>query len=113
MTAGEIQDFIPPDDFVLPNGRAIDPAKFYEEVRCARQSGYCRTTGLVDDFADCLAVPVRDADDIALACICVVTMARRKEDEIGHLVEILQSSAGRLSSFLKESRIPRQGLHPS
>lgn len=113
MTAAEINEFIPRDDFVLPNGRAVHPAKFYEEACHARQSGYCRTTGLVDDFADCLAVPVRDADGIALACICVVTMAGRKDDEIGHRIEILQNSAGRLSSFLKHSRNPRQGWNPS
>ena len=113
MTPAEIKEFIPPDDFVLPNGRAIDSAQFYEEVRHARQSGYCRTSGLVDDFADCLAVPVRDADNIALACICVVTMAQRKDHAIGHLVNMLQNSAGRLSRYLKDSRNARQGWNPA
>jgi DNA-binding IclR family transcriptional regulator len=113
MMPAEIKEFIPPSDFVLPNGKAIDLAGFCEELRHARQTGYCRTSGLVDDFADCLAVPVRDADNIALACICVVTMARRKDDEIAHLVEILQNSAGRLSSYLKDSRNAHRGWNPA
>lgn len=113
MALAEIKEFVPPDDFVLPNGKVINLADFYEELRHARQSGYCRTSGLVDDFADCLAVPVRDADNVARACICVVTMTRRKDDEIGHLVEILQNSAGRLSSYLKDSGSPRQGWSPA
>jgi DNA-binding IclR family transcriptional regulator len=113
MTPAEIQDFVPPEDFVLPSGRRIDPAIFYEELCRARRDGYCRTSGLVDDFADCIAVPVRNADDVALACICVVTMGRRNDNEIGHFVEILQDSAGRLSSYLRDSGHHRRGFDPT
>lgn len=37
---------------------AVD--QFCAEVAEARRVGFFMTSGLVDDFADCLAVPVRD-----------------------------------------------------
>lgn len=104
MTQAEIQDFIPQEDFVLPGGRRIDPAAFYEELCRARRDGYCRTSGLVDDFTDCIAVPVRNADGVALACVCVVSMGRRNDGEIRQLVGILQESTERLSRYLRDSR---------
>ena len=105
MTEAEVCGFVPPEDFVLPNGRSIDPAAFHAELCRARRDGYCRMNGLVDDSTDCVAVPVRDAEGIALACVCVVAMGRQSDEQIGQLVGILQESAERLARYLRDSKV--------
>jgi DNA-binding IclR family transcriptional regulator len=103
MSRDEIGHFVPADDFILPNGRRIDPALFYEEVRRAREDGYCMTTGLVDGFASCIAVPVRDAEGIAGGCVCLVVMHDRPEAETKRLIDELREGAGRLSHYVRGS----------
>lgn len=101
MTREEIDRFVPADDFVLPSGRQINPDVFHDELTQARRDGFCITTGLVDDFTECIAVPVRNADGIAAACVCFVTIERRSEPDKAQLIDILRSSAKRLSSHLR------------
>lgn len=104
MTREEILRFIPQEDFVLASGRRVDPQGFCDEVDAARRDGYCITSGLVDDFSNCLAVPVANSDGVAVACVCFVVMEHKSEADMVRLVEILQASAGRLSGSLRGAR---------
>jgi DNA-binding IclR family transcriptional regulator len=103
MTQEQVERFIPSDDFVLPGGERIELDRFYEELCRARRDGYCVTSGLVDDFADCIAAPVRGTDGVAVACVCVVIVGRPNETEEMLLVQVLQASAARLSAYVKGS----------
>jgi DNA-binding IclR family transcriptional regulator len=109
MTREEVERFVPAEDFVLPDGTRIDPERFYDELCRARRDGYCATTGLIDDFTHCIAAPVRRADRVAVACVCVVTVGRLRESEKRSFVRVLQESAARLSSYVSGSIEPGLG----
>jgi DNA-binding IclR family transcriptional regulator len=95
LSEREILDFIPPEDFVLPDGRELSIAGFLEDVAKARRDGYCETTGLADRFTWCMAAPIRDAHGIAGKTLCLVlsmeTPPTRREEL---LQKLLKTSAG-------------------
>ncbi|WP_029007508.1 IclR family transcriptional regulator [Azospirillum halopraeferens] len=93
----EVKAFIPPDDFVLPDGRVTAPEDFVAEVARAKSAGYARTTGLVDRFTTCLAAPVRDVGGRCVATICLVVPADTGEDDLAAMIEALRASGRRLS----------------
>ncbi len=73
LSDAEILDLIPPDDFVLPNGRRLDPAEFIAEVRSAARDGYFTFNSEVENFTHCFAVPIHQADGACIATLCLVT----------------------------------------
>jgi len=87
MSRAEIMAFIPPEDFTLPDGRRIDPDAFCADVATASAAGFCVTTGLVDDFTQCMAAAVRDRGGLAVGCLCLVvpTTAPGQEQLLGQL----------------------------
>lgn len=72
LSRSEILAFIPPEDFVLPQGRRLDPEGFCAEVAAATAAGICLTRGLVDDYTNCMAAPVRDGRGVAIGCLCLI-----------------------------------------
>lgn len=96
----EILDFIPPDDFVLPNGRRLDSRKFLAETRKAADDGYFYFNSIVERFTYCFAVPIRRADGLCIATLCLVAP---KEDGLRNrqsYLDSLLSAAGRISERL-------------
>lgn len=69
----EILNFIPPQDFRLPNGDWLDPQNFIVEVRQAEREGLFTFNSIVDSFTHCFAVPVRGEEGYAAATLCLVT----------------------------------------
>jgi DNA-binding IclR family transcriptional regulator len=69
----EILDLIPPEDFVLPNGRLLDPAMFIAQVRQSARDGYFTFNSEVENFTHCFSVPIYQADGTCIATLCLVT----------------------------------------
>jgi DNA-binding IclR family transcriptional regulator len=88
LTDEEILDFIPTDDFVLPNGSRLDVAQFIAEVRQATIDGYFTFNSAVETFTHCFAVPVHQADGQCIATLCLVTP---KEDGLRNRQAYLDS----------------------
>ncbi|PKA45175.1 IclR family transcriptional regulator [Rhizobium sullae] len=88
LTDSEILDFIPADDFVLPNGNPLDPAKFIAEVRQAAIDGYFTFNSAVENFTHCFAAPVKQVDGQAVATLCLVAP---KEDGLRNRTQYLES----------------------
>lgn len=80
MRDDEILEFIPPEDFTLPDGKRLDHRQFISEVRQAADDRFFTFNSIVDHFTHCLAVPVCQSDGTCIATLCLVTP---KED--GHL----------------------------
>ena len=97
MSAGEILEFVPEEDFRLPDGHIVDRKAFVADIARARVDGRCMTNGLSDRFTCCLAAPIRDRRGIAVATLCFIvpidTADQRKQDLLGLLV----TAAGELS----------------
>lgn len=96
----DILDFIPARDFVLPDGRSMDPGVFIAEVRAACAEGFFTFNSVVADFTHCLAVPVRQADGRCLATLCLTTPredgVRNRQSYLAHLVAAAAELSGRL-----------------
>ena len=88
LTDAEIVDFIPADDFVLPSGKRLDPARFIAEVRQATIDGYFTFNSEVETFTHCFAVPVHQAGGQCVATLCLVTP---KEDGLRNRQAYLHS----------------------
>lgn len=100
MSDQEILDFIPREDFQLPNGQWLDPAQFIAEVREASRVGYYTFNSAVENFTHCFAVPVYQADNICIATLCLV--APREDGLKNHAsyLKTLLDAAADLSSRL-------------
>lgn len=104
LTDQEIVDFIPPEDFVLPNGREMQPAEFIAQVRQASRDGYFTFNSEVENFTHCFAVPIYQADRTCIATLCLVAP---REDGIRNrntYLESLLRAANEISEKL--------GFHP-
>jgi DNA-binding IclR family transcriptional regulator len=88
LTDAEIVDLIPADDFVLPSGKRLDPARFIAEVRQATIDGYFTFNSEVETFTHCFAVPVHQAGGQCVATLCLVTP---KEDGLRNRQAYLDS----------------------
>ncbi|WP_269931102.1 IclR family transcriptional regulator [Aminobacter sp. HY435] len=100
MSDQEILDFIPKEDFQLPNGQWLDPAVFISEVREAARVGYYTFNSAVETFTHCFAVPVYQADSVCIATLCLV--APREDGLKNHAsyLKTLLDAAADLSSRL-------------
>ncbi len=93
----EIQRLIPPEDYVLPDGRRLEPAAFLRRVHLARKRGVSRLDGLLDNYVHCMAAPVRGSDERCVATLCLVVSRADAERRGGHLVDALAEAAKELS----------------
>ena len=97
MSSKEIVELVPPEDFILADGREIVINEFCEQIVEAEEAGYCITSGLIDSLTRCLAVPIKDSAGKVVATLCAVVMINRGDDDVSALLEVLIDSARRLS----------------
>lgn len=100
LSDAEILDFIPPEDFVLPDGRRLAPQTFLAEVRQARESGFFSIDSVVDTFTHCLAAPVFNEGHHCIATLCLVAPREDAAANRQHYRTTLIESAGRLTRKL-------------
>ncbi|CDX33212.1 Transcriptional regulator [Mesorhizobium sp. SOD10] len=101
MGAEAIKQFIPPADFILPNGTRIDEDRFCAEVAEARVRNFVVASGLVEDFTECLAVPVRAPDGIAIGTLNLILIRDRPSPERESWEKALILSGKRLTQRLQ------------
>jgi DNA-binding IclR family transcriptional regulator len=93
----EIIDFIPPEDFELPNGEWLRVDKFISEVRQAKREGYFTFNSIVDSFTHCFAIPIYDELGKAAATLCLVTPRDDGVANRAQYLAALQAAAASLS----------------
>ena len=91
LSDAEMLDYIPEEDFVLPNGRRLDPAEFIAEVRQATRDGFFTFNSEVENFTHCFAAPVYQADGSCIATLCLVAP---REDGLRNRDAYLKSLVG-------------------
>jgi DNA-binding IclR family transcriptional regulator len=72
MSDKEILEFIPKEDFVLPNGKKLEPRIFLNQVAQARADGFYTFESVTDTFTHCFAAPVYQADGHCIVTLCLV-----------------------------------------
>lgn len=106
----EILDFIPEEDFILPDGSRLDPAFYISQVREATRVGYFTFNSAVETFTHCFAVPVYKANGECMATLCLVAP---KEDGLRNhasYLESLQRAARNLSARLGNTAAHEAGM---
>jgi DNA-binding IclR family transcriptional regulator len=97
LEKAEIEAMVSDDDLVLPDGRKLKLDDFISDIAKARVTGYCVTSGLVDAYTKCLAVPVFSAPGKVEATMCLVVPIDTTEERTGTLIGLLRDRASRLS----------------
>jgi DNA-binding IclR family transcriptional regulator len=101
MTEEQVRDFLPPEDFVLPNGRKIELGEFLDDLRLAHDRGYAVTASLADEFTCCLAAPIPDRiTGRPLATLCFVVPVHTPDERRAELVQLLIDSSRTISTKL-------------
>lgn len=97
MRDAQILDFVPEEDFVLPDGSRLDREQFLAEVHGARRDGYYTFESITDNFTHCFAVPVYQPDGTCIATLCLV--APREDAQANHAqyLQALVDAAATLS----------------
>ncbi|MFT4161980.1 IclR family transcriptional regulator [Shinella zoogloeoides] len=99
MSREEVGALVPPEDFDLPNGVKLSLDVFYDEVRSADAQGLCVTSGILDTFTKCIAVPIRSTFGQNIATLCFVVPVAIDAAREETLVAALRESQRRLSQY--------------
>lgn len=100
LSDAEIREFIPAEDFTLPDGARLDPGDFLAQVRQAEIDGFFTFNSTVERFAHCFAVPVRDSSGLCTATLCLVTPEEDGRRHHARYLDALLRGAERLSGQL-------------
>ncbi|QUE84470.1 IclR family transcriptional regulator [Rhizobium rhizogenes] len=113
LSDAEILDFIPPEDFVLPNGKQLDPSRFIGEVRQASIDGYFTFNSEVENFTHCFAAPIKQEDGRCIATLCLVAPKedglRNRESYLDSLLRAVSEISERLGFSVSDRANMRQG----
>lgn len=97
LSDDEILTLIPPEDFVLPDGKRLEHQVFIDEVRKASAAGYYAFQSITDTFTRCFAVPVFGIEGDCIATVCLVTPRDDGARNHDAYVEALKRAAEQLS----------------
>ena len=97
MSEVEIRELIQPEDLILPDRRVVDIKDFISECGAARGKSIVITQRLVNNFSQCLAVPILGLHGEVQATLCLVLPLDVTNDQRAILQEQLISSGRKLS----------------
>lgn len=100
MSDKEILEFIPEEDFILPDGSTMPSEQFIAEVTKARSEEFFSCNSVVDGYTKCYAAPVRDQNGTCLATLCLVTPREEAKRRHNELRDTLIRSAAKLTTTL-------------
>ena len=105
----QVLDLIPPEDFVLPNGRRLEFADFIAQVRSAADDGYFTFNSEVENFTHCFAVPIHQADGACIATLCLVAPRedglRNRTPYLDSLLHAARDISEKLGFLPSENRV--------
>ncbi|MGB4360864.1 MAG: IclR family transcriptional regulator [Rhodoferax sp.] len=101
MSDKEIREFIPVEDFKLPNGDWLDSEVFIQQAREATAAGYFTFDSIVDSFTHCFAAPVYQKGNDCIATLCIVAPRDDGLHKKKEYIQSLTSIANDLSQRLK------------
>ncbi len=96
----DIVDLIPPEDFVLPDGRHLDLETYLAEIRRAHYERFFSFDSIVDTFTHCFAAPVYDRKGACVATVCIVAPKADAIENYDTYKETLIEAGLRLSQFV-------------
>ena len=103
LSDAELTRFVPEEDFVLPDGKLLDPAVFIEESRSAQKEGFFSFPSIVDSFTHCFAASVYDERGTCIATLCLIAPREDATRNFSDYRKILTGNARDLTTRLSGS----------
>ncbi|PHR86970.1 MAG: IclR family transcriptional regulator [Blastopirellula sp.] len=100
MSNIEINEFIPNEDFILPDGSRLDKSKFADSAHQALAEGFYSFDSLSDTYTHCFAVPVFDRSKICVGTLCLIAPKEDAKANFSKYRDVLIHSASKLSAKL-------------
>lgn len=101
MTDAEIIDFIPDEDFKLPDGTRLDKQNYIASVRSAHSDGFYSFDSLADTYTHCFAAAVGDNNGICTSTLCLIAPKQDAINNFDMYRDVLTKAANDLSAQLK------------
>jgi DNA-binding IclR family transcriptional regulator len=98
----QIIDLIDHDDFILPDGQRLPLDTFLGQIRQATVDGFFSFDSVADTFTHCFAAPVRDAQGVAIATLCIVAPRADAKNNYADYRRVLIESANNLARRINE-----------
>jgi DNA-binding IclR family transcriptional regulator len=98
----QIVDLIDHDDFILPDGQRLPLETFLAQIRQATLDGFFSFDSVADTFTHCFAAPVRDAQGISIATLCIVAPRADASKNYNDYRRVLIDSANNLARRINE-----------
>lgn len=100
-TDDEIIDFVPDDDFIMPDGARLDKHEYIASVRSAHEDRFFSFDSLADNYTHCFAAPVLDESGICICTLCLIAPKQDAETNYRLYRDVLTESSTQLMSSLR------------
>ena len=108
MSDSRILQYIPEEDFVLPDGSRVEPDDFIAEVREARRTLFFSCDSVSDTYVHCLAAPILNHRQQCVATLCLVAPREDAATHHDRYKNLLSEYASQLTFRLRGSNGPFQ-----
>ena len=100
MSDAQIDEFVPDEDFTLPDGSRLEKSDFSRSARQALAEGFFSFDSLSDTYTHCFAAPVFDRSRICVATLCLIAPKEDAKTNFSKYRDVLTQSANKLSAEL-------------
>ncbi len=107
MSDEEIKDFIPEEDFILPDGSRLELQDFLVSIRAAQADGFFSFDSLADTYTHCFAAPVYDGLGQCMSTLCLIAPMQDATTNYQMYRDVLIHAANDLTAALKSGPEPR------
>ncbi len=108
LSDAEILDFIPDEDFILPDGSTLDTQDFISSIRSAQNDGFFSFDSLADTYTHCFAAPVYDGSGQCMSTLCLIAPKQDATSNFQMYRDVLTGAASDLTNALKSG--PEQSI---
>lgn len=100
MSDTEINEFVPDEDFTLPDGSRLEKFGFFSSARQALAEGFFSFDSLSDTYTHCFAAPVFDRSKVCVGTLCLIAPKGDAKANFAKYRDVLIHSAQNLSAKL-------------
>ncbi|WP_282607872.1 IclR family transcriptional regulator [Pelagibius sp. Alg239-R121] len=101
MTDTEILEFVPDEDFVLPDGTHLDKSDYITSIRAAHAEGFFSFDSVADTYTHCFAAPINESNGHCVATVCLIAPKQDAQSNFPMYRDVLIQAAKDLTSELK------------
>jgi DNA-binding IclR family transcriptional regulator len=112
MSDSRILQYIPDDDFLLPNGTPIEKDRFIADVREVRRTLFFSCDSVSDSFVHCLAAPILNHRQQCVATLCLVAPREDAASNYESYKNLLSEYASQLTFRVRGSTAPFHLIDP-